>query len=118
MLKGQHYLKREESLLICKAVTEVYSHSQGRLLTPVTYLLLICNPRINLHGQHLAARDLRSPRHVTGMSMLRKYGFSIGKGHYHSNVSLEDLLDELVFGRVHQLDDVTVEAVPVFFQET
>lgn len=50
--------------------------------------------------------------------MLNKYGFGIGKGHHHSNISLEDLLDELVFGRVHELDDVTVEAVSVFLQET
>lgn len=36
---------------------------------------------------------------------------------HHGNVSLEDLLDELVLGRVDELDDVGVEAVSVFLQE-
>lgn len=57
--------------------------------------LLICNPHINLH---LALRDVRLRWHVASILMLSKYGFSIGKGHHHSNISLEDLLDELVFG--------------------
>lgn len=36
---------------------------------------------------------------------------------HHGHVSLEDLLDELVPGRVDELDDVGVEAVSVFLQE-
>ncbi len=36
---------------------------------------------------------------------------------HHGHVSLEDLLDELVLGRVDELDDVGVEAVAVFLQE-
>lgn len=36
---------------------------------------------------------------------------------HHGHVSLEDLLDELVLGRVDELDDVGVEAVSVFLQE-
>lgn len=36
---------------------------------------------------------------------------------HHGHVRLEDLLDELVLGRVDELDDVGVEAVPVFLQE-
>lgn len=39
-------------------------------------------------------------------------------GSHHGHVSLEDLLDELVLGRVDELDDVGVEAVSVFLQET
>lgn len=37
--------------------------------------------------------------------------------HYHGDVSLEDLLDELVPGGVDQLDDVAVQGVPVLLQE-
>lgn len=37
--------------------------------------------------------------------------------HYHGNVGLEDLLDELVSGGVDQLDDVSVQGVPVLLQE-
>lgn len=37
---------------------------------------------------------------------------------HHGHVSLENLLDELVLGRVDELDDVGVEAVSVFLQET
>ena len=36
---------------------------------------------------------------------------------YHGNVGLEDLLDELVPGGVHQLDDVSMQRVPVLLQE-
>lgn len=50
--------------------------------------------------------------------MQDKSGFRVRKGHHHGNVSLKDLLDELVFGRVHQLDDVTVETVSVLLQKT
>ena len=37
---------------------------------------------------------------------------------YHGNVGLKDLLDELVLGGVHQLNDVCVQAVSVFLQES
>lgn len=37
--------------------------------------------------------------------------------HYHGDISLEDLLDELVPGGVDQLDDVPVQGVPVLLQE-
>lgn len=50
--------------------------------------------------------------------MQDEQGFSVGKGHHHGDVSLKDLFDELVFGRVHQLDDVTVETVSVLLQKT
>lgn len=36
---------------------------------------------------------------------------------YHGDVGLEDLLDELVLGGVHQLDDVRVQAVSVLLQK-
>lgn len=36
---------------------------------------------------------------------------------YHGNVGLENLLYELVPGRVDQLDDVTMQGVPVLLQE-
>ena len=36
---------------------------------------------------------------------------------YHGNIGLEDLLDELVPGGVHQLDDVSMQGVPVLLQE-
>lgn len=36
---------------------------------------------------------------------------------HHGDVGLEDLLDELVLGRVHELDGVGVEAVSVLLQE-
>lgn len=50
--------------------------------------------------------------------MQDKSGLSVGKGHHHGDVSLKDLFDELVFGRVHQLDDVTVKTVSVLLQKT
>lgn len=36
---------------------------------------------------------------------------------YHGDVGLEDLLDELVSGGVDQLDDVSMQGVPVLLQE-
>lgn len=36
---------------------------------------------------------------------------------YHGDIGLEDLLDELVSGGVDQLDDVSVQGVPVLLQE-
>lgn len=36
---------------------------------------------------------------------------------YHGDIGLEDLLDELVPGGVDQLDDVSVQGVPVLLQE-
>lgn len=37
---------------------------------------------------------------------------------HHGHISLEDLLDELVLGGVDEMDDVSVEAVSVFLQES
>lgn len=37
--------------------------------------------------------------------------------HYHGDVGLEDLFDELVSGGVDQLDDVSMQGVPVLLQE-
>lgn len=36
---------------------------------------------------------------------------------YHGDIGLEDLLDELVPGGVDQLDDVSVQSIPVLLQE-
>lgn len=37
---------------------------------------------------------------------------------HHGHISLEDLLDELVLGRMDKLDDVGVKAVSVLLQKT
>ncbi len=37
---------------------------------------------------------------------------------YHRSVGLEDLLDELVLGGVHELNDVTVQRVSILLQKT
>ncbi len=37
---------------------------------------------------------------------------------YHCSVGLEDLLDELVLGGVHELNDVTVQRVSILLQKT
>lgn len=36
---------------------------------------------------------------------------------HHGDISLEDLLDELVLGGVYELDDVSMEAVTILLQE-
>lgn len=50
--------------------------------------------------------------------MVTSRGATASSGSHHGHVSLEDLLDELVLGRVDELDDVRVEAVPVLLQES
>lgn len=50
--------------------------------------------------------------------MVKSGGVTVFFWSHHGYISLEDLFDELVLGRVDELDDVRVEAVSVFLQES